>query len=158
MSLLTSAGAVPYTRNRTLPGTRYAAAAFTLARDASCYGERTPPSEERHMIRRILAQCTVSDIARAEQWHSLLFDRAPDLRPMPGLIEWHPGDTFGLQVWSEPERAGQSTVVLDETDLDAAAARLTASGIAHDGPVPGGGGRILLLSDPDGNRVVITGQ
>ncbi|WP_216695536.1 VOC family protein [Dietzia psychralcaliphila] len=110
------------------------------------------------MIHRILAQCTVSDIARAEQWYSLLFDRAPDLRPMPGLIEWHPGATFGLQVWSESERAGHSTVVLDETDLDAAAARLTAIGIDHDGPVPGGGARILQLSDPDGNRIVLTGQ
>ena len=87
------------------------------------------------MIRRILAQCTVSDIARAEQWYSLLFDRAPDLRPMPGLIEWHPGDTFGLQVWSEPERAGHSTVVLDETDLDAAAIR-TGTGSSSPGSDP----------------------
>ena len=76
---------------------------------------------------------------------------------MPGLIEWHLGDAFGVQVWSEPDRAGQSSVVLDETDLDAAAVRAAEAGINHDGPQRGGGARILQLTDPDGNRVVLTG-
>ncbi len=110
------------------------------------------------MIRRILASCTVTNLERAEQWRALLFDREPDVHPMDGLIEWHLGDTFGLQVWSEPDRAGKSSVVLGETDLDAAASRLTAAGLQHDGPQPGGGGRILQLADPDGNRIVVTGD
>ncbi|GEK78792.1 VOC family protein [Agrococcus baldri] len=109
------------------------------------------------MIRRVLAHCTVTDLDRAEDWYTRLFDRAPDARPMPGLIEWHLGDTFGVQVWSEPERAGHSSVVLDETDLDAAAAHASEAGIDHDGPQAGAGARILQLTDPDGNRIVITG-
>lgn len=109
------------------------------------------------MIRRVLAHCTVTDLDRAEEWYTRLFGREPDARPMPGLIEWHLGASFGVQVWSEPERAGKSSVVLDETDLDAAAARATEVGIHHDGPLPGGGARILPLADPDGNRVVLTG-
>jgi len=109
------------------------------------------------VIRRLLANCTVTDLDRAEKWYFRLLDREPDARPMTGLIEWHLGDTFGLQVWSEPDRAGHSSVVLDETDLDTAAARLNAAGLEHDGPQPGGGGRILQLSDPDGNRVILTG-
>ncbi|WP_409179539.1 VOC family protein [Amycolatopsis sp. VS8301801F10] len=109
------------------------------------------------MIRRVLAQCTVSDLARAEEWYAALFERGPDARPMAGLLEWRLGDTFGLQVWSEPGRAGRSTVVFEETDLDAVAARATKAGIAHDGPRPGGGARILPLADPDGNRVVFSG-
>jgi hypothetical protein len=48
--------------------------------------------------------------------------------------------------------------VLEDTDLDGAAARLTDEGIRHDGPQPGGGARILQLLDPDGNRVVLTGR
>ncbi|ROS75402.1 VOC family protein [Cellulomonas sp. PhB143] len=110
------------------------------------------------MIHRMLAHCTVTDLDRAERWYTALFERGPDARPMPGLVEWHLGDSFGLQVWSEPDRAGRSTVVLDETDLDAAAARAADAGIEHDGPQPGGGARILQLSDPDGNRVVLTGS
>lgn len=108
------------------------------------------------MIHRILAHSTVTDLDRAEDWYTRLLDRRPDARPMPGLIEWHLTDTFGLQVWSEPDRAGHSTVVLQETDLDAAAAHATGAGIDHDGPRPGGGARILPLTDPDGNRVVLT--
>lgn len=110
------------------------------------------------MIAGILAQCTVSDLRSAEQWYSDLLGRAPDSRPMDGLIEWRLGDGFGLQVWSEPDRAGRSSVILEETDLDAATARATAAGVRHDGPQPGGGRRILQLTDPDGNRVVLIGD
>ena len=109
------------------------------------------------MIRRLLAHCTVSDIDRAEDWYTRRLGRGPDARPMPGLIEWNLGDSYGLQVWSDPDRAGQSSVVVEETDLDEAAAHATEVGISHHGPQPGGGARILQLADPDGNRVVLTG-
>lgn len=109
------------------------------------------------MISRVLAHSTVTDLDRAENWYTRLFGRAPEATPMPGLLEWLLGDTIGVQVWSEPDRAGRSSMVLEGTDLDAAAARLIDVGIAHDGPAPGGGARILTLTDPDGNRVVLTG-
>jgi predicted enzyme related to lactoylglutathione lyase len=110
------------------------------------------------MIGGILAHCTVTDLARAEGWYTRLFSRGRDTRPMPGLLEWHLGDSYGVQVWSEPERAGRSSVVLEVTDLDETAADLMATGIDHDGPEPGGGARILQLTDPDGNRVIFTGS
>lgn len=110
------------------------------------------------MITGLLAHCTVTDLGQAENWYTRLFDRGPDARPMAGLMEWHLGDGFGVQVWSEPARAGRSCVVLQEGNLDASAERLASSGIAHDGPQPGGGARILQLADPDGNRVVLVGQ
>ena len=86
------------------------------------------------MIKGILANCTVSDLARAEDWYTRLLEREPDHRPMPGLLEWHLGQGFGVQVWADPERAGKSTVVLDVADLNADAARLLSLGIAHQGP------------------------
>ena len=110
------------------------------------------------MIRSVLAQSTVSDLATAERWYSTLFRRAPDARPMDGLLEWHLGEGFGVQVWVEPERAGHSSMVLDETDLDALAARLTDAGLDHHGPQQASSSRILPLADPDGNRVVFTGD
>lgn len=106
---------------------------------------------------RILAQSTVSDLDTAERWYTTLWQRGPDEKPMPGLLEWHLGPTAGLQVWSEPDRAGRSTVVIGTDDMDALAGRLTSAGVDHRGPEPGGGARILQLADPDGNRVVITG-
>lgn len=77
------------------------------------------------MITRLLANCAVSDLGRAEQWYVRLFGRAPDARPMPGLLEWHLADTFGVQLWTDPDRSGRSTFVLGESELDAAADRLT---------------------------------
>ena len=109
-------------------------------------------------IRRLLAQATVSDLATAEQWFSTVLDRQPDARPMDGLIEYHLSDSFGIQVWSEPDRAGRSTVVLDVSDLDALVSRLTEVGVDHPGPQPASSSRILPLNDPDGNRLVFTGQ
>lgn len=108
-------------------------------------------------VTSVLAQSTVTDLDRARQWYAALFGRQPDARPMDGLLEWHVSDVAGLQVWREPERSGRSTVVLGTDDLDAVAASLTAAGIGHDGPEPGGGRRVLRLADPDGNRVVLTG-
>lgn len=110
------------------------------------------------MIKGILANCTVSDLARAEDWYTRLFEREPDHRPMPGLLEWHLGQGFGVQVWADPERAGKSTVVLDVADLNADAARLLSLGISHHGPERGGGAHILQLEDPDGNLVVLAGS
>jgi catechol 2,3-dioxygenase-like lactoylglutathione lyase family enzyme len=108
-------------------------------------------------INRILAQSTVSDLAAAERWYTALFGRGPDARPMDGLLEWHLGETAGLQVWSEPHRAGQSMVVIGTDDMDSFVAGLDAAEIAHEGVQPGGGGRILQLADPDANRIVIAG-
>lgn len=109
-------------------------------------------------VTRVLAQSTVSDLAAAEDWYTRVFDRGPDMRPMPGLLEWHLGATFGVQVWAEPDRAGCSSIVLDESDLDAIAARLNDVGIINDGPQAATTSRILALTDPDGNRLVFTGS
>ncbi len=109
-------------------------------------------------IRRVLAQSTVTELEPAVQWYSLLFDAEPDARPMEGLVEWHLGKAFGVQIWLEPDRAGHSSMVLDESDLDALADRLTAAGLEHSGIEQVTSSRILTLSDPDGNRIVLSGQ
>lgn len=109
-------------------------------------------------FRRLLAQAVVTDLSAAESWYAVLFGRGPDARPMEGLIEWHLEDTFGVQVFHDPDRAGRSTMVLDESDLDELAARLSASGVTHDGPQPVTASRVLFLRDPDGNRVVASGR
>ncbi len=108
-------------------------------------------------LNRIVAQSTVSDLDAAERWYTVLWQRGPDERPMPGLLEWHLGPTAGLQVWDEADRAGRSTVVIGTDDMDALGSRLAADGIDHRGPEPGGGQRVLQMTDPAGNRVVITG-
>jgi len=107
---------------------------------------------------RVLAQAAVRDVHTAERWYTALVDSAPDARPMDGLLEWHLGDGFGVQVWQDPQRAGHSSFVLNETDLDALATRLTEVGFEHDGPQPVTASRVLVLTDPDGNEIVVTGR
>ena len=106
----------------------------------------------------VLAQSTVSDLLAAEPWYTALLDRAPDSRPMQGLLEWHVTAGGGVQLWVEPERAGRCTVQLATDDLDTTADRLTASGVGTTAVEPGGGARLLRLTDPDGNRVIVIGR
>ncbi|RFU20745.1 VOC family protein [Geodermatophilus marinus] len=108
-------------------------------------------------FRGVLAQATVRDLPAAERWYTTLFGRRPDARPMDGLLEWHLTGGSGVQVWVEPPRAGGSTVVLDVDGLDEVAARLRGDGIDHPGPEQATSSRVLRLTDPDGNRVVLTG-
>lgn len=105
---------------------------------------------------RLLGNHCVSDLEAAERWYTTLVGRGPDARPMAGLLEWHLSDTTGLQVWLEPERAGGGGSVIQVMDLDAAAATLAQAGLTTDGPEQATSSRILRLSDPDGNRVVLT--
>lgn len=104
--------------------------------------------------RRLLAQATVTDVAASEAWYTRLLEREPDARPMPGLIEYHLDDRFGLQVWEEPDRAGRASILFEIDDVDALVARVDEAGFAHDGIQDGGGGRLLSIADPDGTRLV----
>jgi catechol 2,3-dioxygenase-like lactoylglutathione lyase family enzyme len=106
---------------------------------------------------RLLAQMAVDDLDRAVDWYALFFGRGPDARPMDGLVEWHLSDTFGIQLWLDPQRAGHAAMVLDESDLDGRAAALDAAGLAYEGPQEVTASRIVQLADPDGNRIVISG-
>lgn len=105
----------------------------------------------------LLAQATVRDLPTAQAWYSAVFGTGPDAHPMDGLLEWHLGDGFGVQVWAEPDRAGRSSIVIDETDLDALHQRLVEAGLTMSGIEHATSSRILRLTDPDGNRLVFTG-
>lgn len=107
------------------------------------------------MFHTALAHATVADVTAAEAWYSTVLGGPPDRRPMDGLIEWHLGDGFGVQVFEEPERAGASTVLVGTSDLPGLVSDLDEVGIDHDPVQAGGDGRILQLIDPDGNRVVL---
>lgn len=110
------------------------------------------------MFTGITANIAVSDENRAREWYGRLFGRGPDSTPMPGLLEWTFADEFGLQAWTDPDRAGHSTVVVWTSDLDALGTAIESAGIAHAGIQPGGGQRILPVSDPDGNQIVFSGE
>jgi hypothetical protein len=106
---------------------------------------------------RMLAQMTVTNSDQAVTWYTRLFGTEPDARPMEGLAEWHLTTAFGVQVWADPERAGRSTIVLNESDLDQRIRQLDNAGLAHEGAQDATTSRILPLRDPDENQIVFTG-
>jgi hypothetical protein len=115
---------------------------------------------ERNLVMaftRVLAQAKVSDLEPAVDWYATLFGRQPDARPMPGLVEWHFGTSHGVQVWAEPDRAGNSSMVLDESHFDGLISRPDQSGFEHDQPEDVTASTILSLVDPDGNRIIVSG-
>ncbi|MEU8819492.1 VOC family protein [Actinoplanes sp. NPDC048796] len=107
---------------------------------------------------RLLAQMTVADFEAGVRWYTKLFGGSVDARPMEGLAEWHLAPAFGVQVWADAERAGRSTMVIDESDLDGLADRLRRAGIDHAGIQNATTSRVLVVTDPDGNSIVFTGR
>lgn len=108
-------------------------------------------------IEILLAQMIVSDLDRSEAWYATVLEGQPDNRPMAGLIEWQLSPHAGVQVFEDADSAGQSTLVIAVGDLDALAKRLASSGIEHPDPQAVNVGRVLQLTDPDGNQVVFSG-
>ncbi|MCF2532286.1 VOC family protein [Yinghuangia soli] len=105
----------------------------------------------------VLAVAPVSDIERSVAWYELLFGRPADLRPMPGLADWHITTGGWLQVFQDEERAGSTLVNFAVDDLDKALATLSTRGLTAGAIQPGAGGtaRFAALTDPDGNRITL---
>jgi catechol 2,3-dioxygenase-like lactoylglutathione lyase family enzyme len=111
----------------------------------------------------VMANLPVGDLDRGRAFYATLMGRGPDTEPMEGLLEWRleddPRVPVGVQVFLEPARAGQGAVVLhcpSTGDLEAVRARLAEAGVEHDEPFDATYTQVLPLSDPDGNRVVLT--
>lgn len=104
----------------------------------------------------VLAVAPVREIDTAVAWYERLLGRPADMRPMPGLADWHISPTAWIQVFQSPEHAGSSLVNLVTDDLDAALSDLAGRGLTA-GPIQPGAERVRFaaLHDPDGNRVTL---
>lgn len=108
-------------------------------------------------VETVMAQLIVADLTRSAGFYRKLFGRDPDVSPMAKLQEWHLGAGRAVQVYEEPERAGRSGVTLAVADLDAEVAALDAAGIEHEPLVDATYVRVVQLTDPDQNRIVLIG-
>ena len=106
-------------------------------------------------LNAIYANLACSDLARSRDWYGMLFDRDPDASPMEGLLEWHHERKAGFQLFEQPDRAGHGTATLIVSDLTEERERLARSGIDIAEIEQGDAVRILRLSDPDDNLVVL---
>ena len=106
-------------------------------------------------IDKIYAQLSCADLARSTLWFGRLFGRAPDARPMTGLVEWHHGDGAGLQLFEDAAHAGHGTLTLIVRGLRGEQARLQRAELSPGEVEAADIVSLVRLRDPDGNLVVL---
>ena len=107
-------------------------------------------------VENALAGVAVGDLEAARTWYEQVVGRPADLMPTETseLAEWR-FQLGALQLFVDKGRAGQSSATLVvpkmEPELEAVRAAGIRIGKTTDSPFV----RTAILSDPDGNRVVI---
>ncbi len=108
-------------------------------------------------VENAMAGVAVGDLAAATMWYEQVVGRPADLAPSETieLAEWRFELGGALQLFVDKDRAGQSSATLVvprmEPELEAVRAAGIRVGRTTDSPFV----RTAILSDPDGNRVVI---
>ena len=102
----------------------------------------------------IFAVACVTDMERSVDWYARLLGRAPDDRPMEGLVQWR-SNGAGVQLVRDLEKAGSSLITVVTPEMARARARLAAVSLRLEPDVQGDFGIIAQISDPDGNRVTL---
>lgn len=103
----------------------------------------------------IYAQLNCSDLNTSTPWFEQVFAKPPDIKPMNGLVEWHHRDTAGLQLFENKKYAGHGTLTLIVDNLRQEQRRLEEAGLSPGPLEPATSTKLVKLSDPDGNTVVL---
>lgn len=109
-------------------------------------------------IDHVLAVIPVSDVDTSAQWYADLFGRPADNNPMPTLVEWQVRPGAWVQVFSEPDKAGNGLLNVAVSDLEAHLAELHGRGLEPGSVLDANRGvRLSKLTDPDGNEITLIG-
>lgn len=106
-------------------------------------------------IAEIFAVACVTDMERSVDWYTRLIGRAPDDRPMEGLVQWRVGNGAGLQLVLDGKRSGSSLITIVTPEMDLARKRLAAASLELEPDIQGDFGVLAQISDPDGNRLTL---
>ena len=68
-------------------------------------------------IINLVSVISVKDQAKAEAWYKKLLGREADITPFEGVAEWKIAENAWLQVTTDPEKAGTSTVIFGVADI-----------------------------------------
>lgn len=102
----------------------------------------------------IFAVACVSDMDRSVEWYTRLVGRAPDDRPMDGLVQWR-SNGAGLQLVLDAEKSGRSLITIVTPEVALARRRLAAASLQLEPDIQGDFGILAQISDPDGNRLTL---
>lgn len=108
-------------------------------------------------ITSITHSLEVRDLADGREWYSRLLGRAPDLEPVPGVLEWQLFPSVWIQVAEgDSVHATAQMLRMGVDDIDETVAELAAADIDV-GDVERIEGTIAYceFADPSGNRLSI---
>ena len=107
-------------------------------------------------ITNALAGIAVDDINEALDFYERLFGRTPDARPMGDVAEWKlPGGGW-VQVVTDADRAGASSLTLVVDDIAEELGRLSLHGMTPVAKSVGDFFKTAKFRDPDGNQIVFS--
>ena len=101
----------------------------------------------------VYAAVSSADLERAEAFYSKVLGRKADDRPMESLIQWRDIAGAGIQVFADRGKAGHGAMTLVVPNAARLKVALEAAGYACGEVHAGDFGRIVQVSDPDGNVV-----
>lgn len=105
-------------------------------------------------INSIISIVPVKDFEIALEWYSKLFARDPDVVPIEGIAEWQLVENAWIQVSIDPERAGNTTVVISVDDVELQCkfcldANFSVAEIVEYPEII----KMTEIIDPDGNKI-----
>ena len=105
----------------------------------------------------VLFACVpVSDFEAALSWYERLFARPPDVVAHEHEVMWQVTDRGWLYIVLDAVRAGNSTVSMAVSDIEAATSELAERGISsQEIERKGAAGRKSIVLDPDRNSIAI---
>jgi predicted enzyme related to lactoylglutathione lyase len=107
-------------------------------------------------ITNALAGIAVDNLAAVLPWYEQIFGRPADARPMADVAEWKFSTGGWVQVATDADRAGASSVTLIVDDLAAHLADLESKDIHPVSKRIGDYVKTAIYRDPDGNRLILT--
>ncbi len=109
------------------------------------------------MITEVLADIPVDDFETARAWYEIFAGRPPDASPAPERAVWRLAGTGGIQLVTDPARAGGAVVTMIVDDLASQVGFLGLRGIAPDAiDAKPGAARTATIADPAGNTITLS--
>ncbi len=105
-------------------------------------------------LESVIAVVSVADQFTAVTWYKKLLGRSPDVVPVDGVAEWQLADKAWLQVTTDPENAGNTTIIISVSDLDTQRTACAEANVSL-GEVVEYPGIVKMIDaiDPDGNKI-----
>ena len=107
-------------------------------------------------ITNALAGIAVEDMSEALEFYERLFGRMPDARPMGDVAEWKlPGGGW-VQIHTDADRAGASSLTLVVDDIAEELGRLSLHGLNPVAKSVGDFFKTAKFRDGDGNQIILS--